>query len=95
MPLSYLFGWCGADKLAQSEVEERVSACCLAYRVADMDCALSQDLRAQAAAMSKAFDDLVSGQPLQVIARLAQTNATLYITDLELFSYKMIELRPV
>jgi hypothetical protein len=53
---------------------------------------LRQDLRAQAAPMSEAADDLTSGQPLQVIAGLAQTNAAnFHDTNLELSPHKMIE----
>jgi hypothetical protein len=65
------------------------------YLVANTNRALGQDLRPQAAAMSQAFDHLASGEPLEVIARFAQTNATnFHVTDLELVSYKMIERDP-
>src|SRR5712691_6120984 len=64
----------------------------LAHLVADADCPLRQDLRAQAAPMSEAADDLTSGHPLQVIAGLAQTNAAnFHDTNLELSPHKMIE----
>ena len=67
----------------------------LAYWIADADSALGQDLCPQAAAMSESFDDLASGEPLQMIAGLAQANAVnLDIAYLKVPSHEMIKRYP-
>jgi len=48
---------------------------------------LLKDLRAQSTAMQQTFDDLLSGQTLQVTARLAQANAMgFYVANLKITS---------
>ena len=64
----------------------------LANFVTHVDCAFGEDLRAQSAAMREPSNHIAPGQPLQVLAGLAQTNAAnLDVTNLELAAYKVIE----
>jgi hypothetical protein len=56
---------------------------------------LRKDLRAQSTAMQQTFDDLLSGEALQVTAWLAQTDAVGFdVADLEIASDQVVQCDP-
>src|ERR1700693_5595301 len=60
-----------------------------------MNCAMGQDLRAEAAAMTQALEYGAVRQPLQMIARFAEAYAAdLYLANQEFVANQMIERHP-